>query len=51
MLVDEIVNQIQAEGIQPSKRKVDKLLQTKGITISQPHLMNAFRKHLTLPFG
>jgi transposase len=51
MLVDEIVNQIQAEGIQPSKRKVDKLLQTKGITISQPHLMNAYRKHLTSPLG
>lgn len=49
MLIDEIVRQIQAEGVQPSKRKVDKLLQTKGITISQPHLMSAFRKSLALP--
>lgn len=48
MLVDEVISRIQAEGSQPTKRRVDKLLRAKGISISQPHLMNAYRKYLTL---
>lgn len=50
MLVGEVMSRIQAEGGKPTKRKVDKLLRTKGISLSQPHLMNAYRKYLTLPW-
>lgn len=46
MLVDEVMTRIQAEGSQPTKRKVDKLLRAKGITLSQPHLMSAYRNLL-----
>lgn len=48
MLVEEVVSKVHAEGIQPTKRKVDKLLRTKGITLSQSHLMSAYRKRLAL---
>lgn len=48
MIVEEVISRIQAEGSLPTKRKVDKLLRTKGITLSQPHLMSTFRKRLTL---
>lgn len=48
-LVDEVMSRLQSEGSQPTKRKVDKLLRAKGISLSQPHLMSAYRKHLTLP--
>lgn len=46
MLVEEVMSMIQAEGGKPTKRKVDKLLRTKGISLSQPHLMSAYRKLL-----
>jgi transposase len=48
MLVEEVMSRIQAEGGMPTKRTVDKLLRAKGISLSQSHLMSAFRKWLTL---
>ena len=46
MLVEEVMSKVYAEGSQLTKRKVDKLLRAKGITLSQPHLMSAYRKFL-----
>jgi transposase-like protein len=48
VLVEEVMARIQAEGSSPTKRKVNMLLQIKGITLSQPHLMNAYKKRLAL---
>lgn len=49
MLVEEVISKIRTEGSQPTKRKVNKLLRAKGITLSQPHLMKTYRESLKLP--
>lgn len=48
-LVEEVMSRVYAEGGLPTKRKLDKLLRAKGITLSQPHLIGAYRNCLTLP--
>lgn len=46
MLVDKMIKRIREEGNQPSKRLVDRMLRSDGISLSQPHLMMAYRKTL-----
>ncbi|WP_435626583.1 TniQ family protein [Candidatus Ferrigenium straubiae] len=46
MLVEEVVSKVYAEGSQPTKRKVDKLLRAKGVSLSQPHLISTYRECL-----
>lgn len=43
-LVEKVVGSLKSEGNIPSKRKVDRLLRVEGLSLSQPHLTEAYQK-------